>query len=185
MSKSTTYDTNDDVVTTTIATNTVTVQASRKLGRENYGNEEFGLFAQVDIEEGDDLAAIEQKVKGTAAFLKTIVNDQLGLETTVGEDGVVRDVPQAQAAKPAAARGGKPAAAKPAQGDSNDKVAQWQDVIDNPNHWFDNRVGKKNPKGPDFKGKNTGPYDGVGLWINDKNLPAFVTLWLDGEAEAA
>lgn len=175
MGKTVVYDANDDVVTTTIATNTVTVQASRKLGRENYGNEEFGLFAQVDVEENDTPETIEQKIMGTAAFLKTIVFKQLGVETTVDDNGVIRDVPQPEKAKPAAR--GKAAASKPAAS-GTDKNALWQALVDNPKDWWDNRVDKKNPKGPDFKGRKGTSVADESLWLD--KAPEFVTLVLDG-----
>ncbi|KAL6519390.1 hypothetical protein OROGR_018710 [Orobanche gracilis] len=39
----------------------------------------------------------------------------------------------------------------------------WKDLVENPYKWWDNRLGKKNPKSPDFKHKETGE----GLWLND------------------
>ncbi|KAI7733575.1 hypothetical protein M8C21_005177, partial [Ambrosia artemisiifolia] len=39
----------------------------------------------------------------------------------------------------------------------------WKHLIENPNKWWDNRVNKKNVKGPDFKNKDSGE----GLWLTD------------------
>ncbi|KAL3839629.1 hypothetical protein ACJIZ3_024220 [Penstemon smallii] len=39
----------------------------------------------------------------------------------------------------------------------------WKSLVENPNKWWDNRVGKRNPKAPDFKHRETG----VGLWVSD------------------
>ena len=56
----------------------------------------------------------------------------------------------------------------------------WVDVVQNLNGWWDNRSNKKNPRGPDFKAKNTntafvgGDGEPVALWLSDKALPAFV-----------
>eukprot|EP00250_Pteridium_aquilinum_P006014 c16010_g1_i1 orf=173-1327(+) len=47
---------------------------------------------------------------------------------------------------------------------------QWKDYFENPFDYWDNRVGKKNPKGPDFKHKATG----VPLWIDSKRTPSWV-----------
>lgn len=55
----------------------------------------------------------------------------------------------------------------------------WLDLLNNPDGWFDNREGKKNPKAPDFKakagnpnwGKAGEPYQGkpagLALWLRD------------------
>ncbi|XP_076914622.1 protein OSB2, chloroplastic-like [Bidens hawaiensis] len=39
----------------------------------------------------------------------------------------------------------------------------WKHLIENPNKWWDNRVDKKNVKGPDFKNKDSGK----ALWLTD------------------
>ncbi|GAV83843.1 hypothetical protein CFOL_v3_27288 [Cephalotus follicularis] len=39
----------------------------------------------------------------------------------------------------------------------------WKDLVENPNKWWDNRLGKKNGKAPDFKHKETGE----GLWLSN------------------
>ncbi|KAJ8760515.1 hypothetical protein K2173_015182 [Erythroxylum novogranatense] len=41
--------------------------------------------------------------------------------------------------------------------------AYWMDLVENPAKWWDNRVNKKNVRGPDFKHKETGK----GLWLSD------------------
>ncbi|CDP06711.1 unnamed protein product [Coffea canephora] len=38
----------------------------------------------------------------------------------------------------------------------------WKSLVENPSKWWDNRVGKKNAKSPDFKHKETGD----ALWLN-------------------
>ena len=177
MGKTVTYDENDEVVSTLTSTNTITVQFSRKMGRENYGDEEAGLFAQVDVTEVDTPETIEAKVKGTYAFLKTLVYGELGIDSITDDAGVVRDLPQEQAARAAPKR----AASKPqaAAAGTADRTAMWRDLLDNPQGWFDNRTDKRNPKAPDFKAKNSNQYDGQGLWLD--KAPEFVKLTLKGE----
>jgi hypothetical protein len=61
-----------------------------------------------------------------------------------------------------------------------DNSAAWLDVCQNPGGWWDNRLNKKNPKGPDFQAKKDNHQFqqpngyGVGLWVNDKAIPASV-----------
>lgn len=38
----------------------------------------------------------------------------------------------------------------------------WRNFVENPNKWWDNRLGKRSPKAPDFKHKETGE----ALWLN-------------------
>ncbi|KAM7259228.1 hypothetical protein ACFE04_014969 [Oxalis oulophora] len=50
----------------------------------------------------------------------------------------------------------------------------WKDVLANPDNWWDNRVGKKNPKSPDFKHKNSGEalwLDTAPDWVKSKLPP--------------
>lgn len=44
----------------------------------------------------------------------------------------------------------------------------WKNLIENPDKWWDNRANKRNPKGPDFKHKETGE----ALWLSSS--PAWV-----------
>ncbi|ESQ33734.1 hypothetical protein EUTSA_v10008085mg [Eutrema salsugineum] len=44
----------------------------------------------------------------------------------------------------------------------------WKDLVENMNKWWDNREGKRHPKSPDFKHKETG----VVLWLS--NSPSWV-----------
>lgn len=175
MSNSQTLDQNGTVVGETVSTNTVTVQYSRKFGRADYGNEEAGIFFQVDVTEDDDLTSIQGKVESTFAFAKTLVLNQLGAGSEVS-DGVVRELPVSRpTAAPAAPRiMSAPAAA--------DKTAMWQELVDSPHKWFDNRQDKKNPKAPDFKAKRTSQFDGQGLWAD--KMPPFAKIALEGLAAA-
>ncbi|XP_073156824.1 protein OSB2, chloroplastic-like [Henckelia pumila] len=44
----------------------------------------------------------------------------------------------------------------------------WKNLVENPDKWWDNRANKRNPKGPDFKHKETGE----ALWLSSS--PAWV-----------
>ncbi|OIV91350.1 hypothetical protein TanjilG_01968 [Lupinus angustifolius] len=49
-------------------------------------------------------------------------------------------------------------------------VELWNTFFANPGEWWDNRKNKKNPKGPDFKHKDTGE----ALWIEGRSNPPWV-----------
>lgn len=49
-------------------------------------------------------------------------------------------------------------------GGNSKKDAAWRDYFANPGNYYDNRVDKRNPAGPDFKSKTTGD----GLWLGGK-----------------
>ncbi|KAJ0788446.1 putative primosome PriB/single-strand DNA-binding, nucleic acid-binding protein [Helianthus annuus] len=57
----------------------------------------------------------------------------------------------------------------------------WKNLIENPKKWWDNRVDKRNVKGPDFKNKDTGE----ALWLTDapswalSSLPPLATKTVD------
>lgn len=189
MSKSVTYEgETDEIKEQSISTNTITVGYGTKVGRPNYGNEEASLFFQVDVTEDDDLASLEAKVRATQAFAVTLVNATLGVDTVEDENGVVRQAPQAEAPKKVTG-GARKATSSAPKASSADKESLWQDVIDSPDDWYDNRGQKKNPNGPDFKHKQSGD----ALWLYRKgsktqfasDVPEFVKLWVNGEAEAA
>lgn len=157
----------------TIAPLTYTAYYGYKNGLPNYSNEEASLFVQAPIDPDSTPEQIDQLIREAFAFAKSHVLGELDLPFTQSEDGVVRpsggSATVREAAKPAPSV--KPASA--ASG-GDDKTAAWEDLVSNPDKWFDNRVDKRNPKGPDFKGKNSGAFNGVGLWLN--SAPEFVKL---------
>lgn len=55
---------------------------------------------------------------------------------------------------------------------SEEKEELWRSVFAEPNAWWDNRVGKRNPNAPDYKKKGDGLT--AGLWLNNKDTPAWV-----------
>lgn len=48
-----------------------------------------------------------------------------------------------------------------------DRLHLWQVFFSNPYEWWDNREGKKNPRQPDFKHKDTGE----ALWLSRNDPP--------------
>ncbi|KAK7345883.1 hypothetical protein VNO77_16498 [Canavalia gladiata] len=54
-------------------------------------------------------------------------------------------------------------------------VELWQAFFANPGEWWDNRGKKRNPKGPDFKHKDTGE----ALWIEGRSTPPWVKSHLE------
>ncbi|CAH2035925.1 unnamed protein product [Thlaspi arvense] len=56
----------------------------------------------------------------------------------------------------------------------NGKIHLWEAFFANPYKWWDDRRGKKNPRQPDFKHKDTGE----ALWL-DSDTPVWVTIQLE------
>lgn len=175
--QSKTIDAEGEVVNTTVGTNGITVQFSRKLGRENYGNEECGIFMQLDADPDADAVTLESQIKATIAFAKTLVYEQLGVETAVDENGVVRDSVQPQAAKAAGVRkapsgGGAPKAAPSGEKPSKDDLFAL--LAENSGAFYDNRgkkaSGEYSKRSPDFKHKDSGE----GVWLD--KAPEWVKL---------
>lgn len=177
MSKVTTVDNDGDVVSTSVGTNNVTVSFAKKHGRENYGNEELFTSMQLDVDTDEPATEIEGRIKGAIAFLKTIVYEQFGVDSTVSESGVVNDVPQPEKQKAKSGGGGKPASTpKTPSGDAPSKDELWLMLAEDQSLFYDNREskesGKYSAKSPDFKHKDSG----AGLWLD--KAPAFVKLAL-------
>lgn len=117
----------------------------------------------------------------------TVVAPQAAPQAPVAPPAAVQPFPAAQPQP-----GGQPfQAAAPAalpgvQSDPADQLWQmfFNDIQTNQlsANWFDNRVGKQNPKSPDFKHKTfkRNPSDKytAGLYLDDKKNPAWVTAQL-------
>lgn len=170
--KSTTTDSDGDVVSVTVSAPTATISFGRKVGLPNYSNEEMSLFLQVPLPEGATLDDVEKALDPQIAFVKAFVYKQLGVPFGMADNGVVvGEVPDAPPAK-----GKKPAgAAKPKPKAKADKDEYWAALAiakKEGDNWrdqdgdliYDNRENKRNPKGPDFKFADAG----VGLWLTDK-----------------
>ena len=72
---------------------------------------------------------------------------------------------------PAAAWGAAPAApGPPPPGAASPGDEKWAPLFANPAAYWDNRVSKRSPRGPDFKHKATGD----GLWLSSRDTPRWV-----------
>jgi single stranded DNA-binding protein len=76
----------------------------------------------------------------------------------------------APAAPPQA--GGAPAPAPGAAAAGTDEE-RWMAFFEDPGAWYDNRVGKSNPRSPDFK-RREGGRDAPALWVDGRSTPAWV-----------
>lgn len=129
-----------------------TVYYERKVGLPEYGNVVAGIHIQVPTSPGDDLEQIASNAKAAFFDAKALVYQELGIVSALTEENILVE----KAARQLGAVSVNDAAA-PARSDhtagSNSKDALWEDLQNNPKNWYDNRVDKKNPKGPDFKQK--------------------------------
>mmetsp|Transcript_38482 Transcript_38482/g.46455 ORF Transcript_38482/g.46455 Transcript_38482/m.46455 type:complete len:327 (+) Transcript_38482:89-1069(+) len=57
----------------------------------------------------------------------------------------------------------------PSSGGTN-KTEYWNQLFDHPNNFWDNRLGKRNPRAPDFKHKE----DNTALWLDSYDTPPWV-----------
>lgn len=179
--RSETFTPDGEVLNTTVGSNRVVISYTRKMGRENYGGEEAFVSMQLDIDPDASPVDVEAVVAGGFAFAKTVAYQQLGLESTVDDNNIVRDVPQPQKESAKKSGGSKPAAKKTeSSGEPVDKDQLWTDLAEaaqNANGgriegFYDNR-GKKasgdySSRAPDFKHIESD----TGLWLN--KAPEFV-----------
>ncbi len=147
----------------------ITVSYTRKVNLGNYESAECFVSMQVDA--GQDNDETLQAIKDAYVMVRASAYEQLGIKFSVDEAGIVQEriertfgpveVVTGDEAKPIY---GPPAPPSKPRSDTvapKSKKALWQELADNPSQWFDNRQGKRNPKAPDFKRKNTGE----GLWM--------------------
>jgi hypothetical protein len=155
------------------STVTFTVFAGRKNGLPNYSNREAALHGQVSVPTNASLEDVEGKVDAMFTFLESKVAQRLGLTWSVDDSGrvvVLEDLATGNAAKPAQARASAaPKATAARKGGSKPDPAPYWDLLQTEINageivsFWDNRVGKTNPRGPDFKHKT----DQFALWLND------------------
>lgn len=168
MSKQITVSADGQVISETVGQQNLTLSFAKKVGKPNYGNEEFFLSAQIAVDNLEDLDNVENQLRTVAAFVKSFVYTQLDVPFAMDEKtGVVVEagapVETVKAAAPQRAVA-KPAARKAAA--SNNKDALWQELLDNPKAFFSNvekkASGDYSPKSPDYKHKDSGQ----GLWLD-------------------
>lgn len=146
------------------------------------------IIAQVAVKEATNLvtALMPNVHPGEAAgviadvsvILRGAIYDGIAVETveavfpgtTQQQDAQV--IPHPTTVQPVQNAPQPPAPIPGVQADPSD--ALWQELVQHPENFYDNRHDKRNPKAPDFKHKTKkeGQYN-VGLWLRDK--PAWVT----------
>lgn len=153
----------------------VTIGFNRKIQVRDYESAEATIFIELPTVPGDfidangnlDKDALVAASKSGFFAAKSLVFEQLGLQMSVTEEGVVMEVLERELgatvevgasprtaearAQGAAKSGGATGGGVPAPPSSKDEL--WEELSSQPKRWFDNRVGKKNPKSPDFKRK--------------------------------
>jgi hypothetical protein len=171
---------------------TGTVTFSRKVSVRQYESAEASIFVQFEIpnEGSPEQQRAELLANARAAYFsaKALVFQELGLEFTVGEDGVIHEVLQknfgkvtdvtptelaavAMDSQTSATPFAEPTATEPNAPyavdtqDKNERNAnkRWAvaRIASHPDEWWDNRQNKRNPKAPDYKHKETG----MGVWL--------------------
>lgn len=171
--------------------NTLTggVMFSRSVKVRDYETAKAEIWINFEIPNDDSLSAEElndfivSNARASFFTAKGLVFEELGLEFTVSDNGVIQEVLKknfgnvtevisapshtpAAISAPAAAEGGD---MPPYSIDTQDKgeraanktwaVARWNA---NPDEFWDNRANKRNPKGPDLKHKTTG----LAVWLS-------------------
>lgn len=181
-----TVDENGNIIDSKYETPRLTVSYERKVNLGNY--ESASVFVSMQVDAGEDKEATLSAIKDAFLTVRSTAYEQLGIQFTVDENLIARErlertfgpieVVEGDDAKPYNAA---PAAPQPPSKPRSDTVAPktkkalWEELASNPNMWFDNRDGKRNPKAPDFKRKNTGE----GLWMTYNGasaVPAGITV---------
>jgi len=169
MSKSVTV-ADGKIVSETLGQQNLTLSFAKKVGKPNYGNEEFFLSAQIAVDDLSDLDAVEAALRPVAAFVKSFVYGQLDVEFAMDEKtGVIVEVGGAIEAAPKAAPKAaqpRPVASKPQARKNGNKDDLGQELLDNPKAFFSNvekkAAGEYSAKSPDYKHKDSGQ----GLWLD-------------------
>lgn len=151
----------------------VTVGFERKVSLRDYNSAVASVYVQANTKPemtADELvSAID-----TAMFqAKVTVFDSLGITFEVTPDGKAIELLEKElgAVEVVPSKAVEAVRSAPAQATANaapgTKRALWEELCSNPKAWYDNREGKKNEKGPDFKRKTTGE----ALWLDFKGTP--------------
>lgn len=168
-----------------------TVSFSRKVAVRQYESAEASIYIQFDIPtEGtadEQRSQLVSNAKAAMFAAKALVLEELGLEFTVSDAGVIHEVlqknfgkvtevssPPAQIAPAQVAVNETPVTADevganpPFAPDTQDKNERAQNkawalarIASHPDDWWDNRTSKRNPKAPDWKHKQ----NGMGVWL--------------------
>jgi len=171
-----------------------TVSFSRKVAVRQYESAEASVFVQFDIPThgtpDEQRAQLLSNARAAMFTAKAMVLEELGLEFTVSDTGIIHEViqknfgrvtevvPSDNTAAPvtttqvpvnelpvtASGVGENPPYAADTQ-DRNERAEnkKWAiaRIASHPDEWWDNRTSKRNPKAPDYKHKQ----NGMGVWL--------------------
>lgn len=73
---------------------------------------------------------------------------------------------------PLAARCTPPGARAEAEPERREPSDLWEELRAKPEKFWDNREGKRNPRAPDYKHKDTG----AALWLNSRERPSWISI---------
>jgi hypothetical protein len=169
-----------DVETETTMAGLVKITRSMSLGSRN-DQVHMGIELPFPIQPGWRPERIAQAAADTFSVARSVLYEQLGVDFTVDEGGVVREVirhqfPGTSEERAGAASqrsdqgsGGGSRYTPPREMNRPDHVNRrdWDDLVDNPDDWFDNREDKQSGKykdtAPDFKHRGSG--NQVAIWL--------------------
>jgi hypothetical protein len=159
-----------------------TVSFTRKISDGNYGGSEFFMAVQFDIDPTAGGEAVIASARAAAVQAKAVVFEQLGIDHTLDESGVVVEqvrrafpgsvvepAPQASAAPAASDTGSEPPfPANTTDADQKKANKDWATsrYASNPSEFYDNRPkkasGEYKANSPDLKHKGSG----IGIWLS-------------------
>lgn len=148
-----------------------TISVTRKVSPKQYESLEVGLFLPVELPERLDSAsdaehtvAVQDALRTGINLGKVMVYDALGIEYTDNNGLIAEKVAARVEGKVEAAPRPARSSAAPAQAASSQPPASGEKACPKcGGAMWDNRVGKTNPKQPDFKCKDKANCDGV-IW---------------------
>jgi hypothetical protein len=161
-----------------------TVSFTRKISDGNYGGSEFFMAVQFDIDPTAGGEAVIASARAAAVQAKAVVFEQLGIDHTLDESGVVVEQvrrafpgsvvePAPQASTPAPSAAGEvgsepPFPANTTDADQKKANKDWATsrYASNPSEFYDNRPkkasGEYKQNSPDLKHKGSG----IGIWLS-------------------
>lgn len=180
-------DDNGNMLSATYSDKRFTISYSRKVNLGNYESAEVFVSTQILVPQ--DAPADEQSsaIRDGFIMVRASACEQLGIQFAVDEQSILQERIERHFGPVEVVTGveatgyNKPAAPTPPTSGRSDAEAPrskrglWEELEAYPERWYDNRLNKKNPKGPDFKRKQTGE----GLWIEYQGksaVPSGITL---------
>lgn len=170
MPRETTTTADGEVTEVTIRPRKITVGFTRKLRPANYSYDyetvEGSAHVEADVDENANSADVDASVKEAWTLAKSSVYEQLGVAYEVDASSqVARELLETKAGASKVASKPKKQTAKKSTSAPKSQGDLWNDLLENPQNWWDNREDKRNPRAPDFKKAGTNE----GLWITDQD----------------